>query len=78
MMELWTGGLYRSTLHRVVNKSGEERYSIAFFNEGRLDYRVKRIIVGEGTEDEKGITVHEHLKRRYKESYDFANSEVIA
>jgi len=78
MMQLWTGGLYRSTLHRVVNKSGEERYSIAFFNEGRLDYRVKRIIVGEGTEDEKGITVHEHLKRRYKESYDFANSEVIA
>jgi isopenicillin N synthase-like dioxygenase len=75
MMQLWTGGIYRITLHRVVNSSGKERYSIAFFNEGRLDYRVKRIIVGEGMEDEEGITVEEHLKRRYKESYDFANSE---
>ena len=75
MMQLWTGGMYRSTMHRVVNTSGKERYSIAFFNEGRLDYRVKRIIMGEGTEDEEGITVEEHLKRRYKESYEFANSE---
>ena len=75
MMQLWTGGMYRSTMHRVVNTSGKERYSIAFFNEGRLDYRVKWIIVGEGTEDEEGITVEEHLKRRYKESYEFANSE---
>ncbi len=74
MMQLWTGGMYRSTMHRVVNRSGKERYSIAFFNEGRLDYRVKRIIVGEGVEDEVGITVEEHLKKRYKESYDFVNS----
>ena len=78
MMQLWTGGMYRSTMHRVMNTSGRERYSIAFFNEGRLDYRVKRIIVGEGVEDEEGITVEEHLKRRYKESYDFANSEETA
>ena len=76
MMQVWTAGLYKSTLHRVVNRSGKERYSIAFFNEGRLDYRVKRIIVGKGSaEDEEGITVHEHLKRRYKESYEFADSD---
>jgi isopenicillin N synthase-like dioxygenase len=75
MMQLWTGGMYRSTLHRVVNTSGEQRYSIAFFNEGRLDYRVKRIIVGVGTEDEKRSTVEEHLKKWYKESYDVVNSE---
>ena len=60
---MWTGGIYRNMMHRVVNPSEKERYSIAFFNEGRLDYRVKRIIVGEGTEDEEGITVKEHLKQ---------------
>jgi isopenicillin N synthase-like dioxygenase len=49
--------MYRSPMHRVVNNSGKERYSVAFFNEGRLDYRVKRDIVGGVTGDDDGITV---------------------
>lgn len=31
MLERWTGGLYRSTLHRVVCTGGRERFSAAFF-----------------------------------------------
>lgn len=40
MLSRWTNGLYRSTLHRVVNTTGRERYSIAYFYEPNFQAEV--------------------------------------
>jgi isopenicillin N synthase-like dioxygenase len=43
MLERWTNGLYRSTIHRVVTDGTKERYSIPFFYEPNFDTIVQCI-----------------------------------
>ena len=37
LMELWSGGYFVSTPHKVVNLSGAERYSFPYFAVPRFD-----------------------------------------
>jgi isopenicillin N synthase-like dioxygenase len=71
LMQRWTNDIYKSNLHRVINKSGQERYSIPFFLSGNLDYSVKCLPGCEGEEGPKYplITVEEYVDSKYKESY---------
>jgi isopenicillin N synthase-like dioxygenase len=36
LLDKWTKGKYRSAVHRVVNISTPDRYSLAFFYQGNL------------------------------------------
>ena len=41
MLQVWTNGKYKSTLHRVLTSSGYERYSIPFFFDPNFDIVVE-------------------------------------
>jgi isopenicillin N synthase-like dioxygenase len=72
MIARWTNDRYRSTLHRVVNTSGAERYSVPFFYSGALAHEVRCLPMclapGE-TPKYLPTTVGEHLKEMYRRSY---------
>jgi len=72
MIARWTNDRYRSTLHRVVNESGRERYSIPFFFTGNPDHQVECIPTClEPGEIPKypPITVEAHLRDMYRRTY---------
>ena len=72
MIARWTNDRYRSTLHRVINRSGRERYSVPFFYTGNPDYQVSCIPTclapGEAPKY-PAVTVEAHLKAMYARTY---------
>ena len=65
MLEAWTSETYKSNIHRVINSSGTDRYSIPFFLDGNADCVIKPLDGSKG----KPFTVEEHMLSRYAASY---------
>lgn len=72
MFARWTNDLYRSTLHRVVNLSGRDRYSIPFFFEGNPGHPVSALpgCVAAGEAPRYTVTtVSDHLMEMYRKTF---------
>jgi len=72
MIARWTNDRYRSTIHRVVNTSGRERYSIPFFYVGNYDHLVECIptCLKPGEQPKyPPTTVEAHLREMYRRTY---------
>ena len=76
MLERWTNGVYCSTLHRVVNRTGRERYSAPFFFEPAFDTVVECLEVccsADNAARYLPTTSGEHLLSKYRLTHaDFA------
>ncbi|MFW7269381.1 isopenicillin N synthase family dioxygenase [Gluconacetobacter sp. Hr-1-5] len=72
MIARWTNDRYRSTLHRVVNISGTDRYSVPFFYTGNADYTVSCLpgcLAPGETPRYPPVTVQDHLRAMYRRTY---------
>lgn len=72
MISRWTNDRYRSTLHRVVNTSGAERYSVPFFYSGNPDHEVTCLpsCLNDGEQPHyPPTTVEAHLMEMYRRTY---------
>ncbi len=72
MISRWTNDRYRSTVHRVVNVSGQERYSVPFFYTGNYAFKVECIptCLAPGEQPKyPPITVEQHMRAMYKRTY---------
>lgn len=67
MLQMWTSGTYKSSLHRVLNRSGRDRYSVPFFFDGNVDCVLTPL--GGGEEGKKYPTVEEHMRERFGQTY---------
>ena len=76
MMPVVTNGLYRSSMHRVLNNaSGRSRYSVpTFFDANYLTPMecVPTCRPADGRADGTGITVGEHINRMYRKTFGLA------
>ncbi|KAK6077943.1 2OG-Fe(II)oxygenase superfamily protein [Seiridium cupressi] len=72
LMQRWTNEKYKSNVHRVINKSGKERYSIPVFLSGNPDFLVECIPTCRAPEEPakfEPITVQQAVSAAYAESY---------
>lgn len=68
MMTAIAGGEYKSSLHRVLNKNTEDRYSVVFFFDGNVDYKLLEL--GKPADEQVNVlTVEEHIEERKATTY---------
>jgi isopenicillin N synthase-like dioxygenase len=74
LMARWTNDVFVSTPHRVVNKSGRERYSIAYFLDPHLDTVIEALpsCVPPGTTPRyPRTTCGDHILGRFKSAFAY-------
>ena len=79
MMHKLTQGVYKSSMHRVVNRNKTDRYSVVFFFDGNLDFKLKPLgATGLEEKEDAIMTAEEYMFDRIKFSYGRHESKASA
>jgi len=70
-MQIWSDGEFSSTPHRVINRSGVDRYSIPFFANPRWDAPVKPLI-GDSRSEGNGENYEQYQLRNWRRIFPIA------
>ncbi|OED42865.1 hypothetical protein AB833_05180 [Chromatiales bacterium (ex Bugula neritina AB1)] len=71
LMQIWSNGEFSSTPHRVINRSGADRYSIPFFASPRWDVPVKPLI-GDSGSTRNGEKYEQYQLRYWRQIFPIA------
>jgi isopenicillin N synthase-like dioxygenase len=80
MLARWTNNLFPATLHRVINTSGVDRYSIPFFYDPNADAPVEVIptCLAEGEQPKyKPTTSLAHLQERFGATLPYIDDALV-
>jgi len=69
LMELWSGGYFVSTPHKVVNSTGAERYSFPYFAVPRFDTVVEPLITPQPGFDRSSVHVGDVSKEVWRTNW---------
>jgi len=78
MLQRWTNDFFLATPHRAVNRSGGERYALAFFCDSNIDWPVASVptTVGPDRPPKFPTTYYtEYMALYQKRTYDLLNTE---
>jgi isopenicillin N synthase-like dioxygenase len=81
MMARWTNDLFASTKHRVINRSGQERYSLPFFYDPEYDAEVVCLETCSGPDNPPRYpptTGLQHLLDMINASFDYHRNKAQA
>jgi isopenicillin N synthase-like dioxygenase len=77
ILQRWSNGRFSSTEHRVINRYGKDRYSIAFFADPNYHTAI-RPIVDQTSSDEPPFICGEYIHKNYQRIYPQRASQAAA
>lgn len=78
LLSRWTNDRFRSTPHRVVNRSGRTRYSVGMFVDPNSDTLIEPVVPEGGTPRYAPVTAADYIRGRLNESFAYRQAAATA